>query len=197
MSVTQAHAPWTKPWPGPPAHLTAQIAGCVPALETDSLIMRAPRLSDYPIYSGFVRADRGAGLARGDFDRPSWHDFCEMVAGWALRGFGPWTLETKSDAEPVGLIVIGLEYGDPEPEIGWLVTPEAEGCGYATEAASRALRWAFESHGFATLVSFIDHDHNPSIRVAERLGAMRDPVAEAELDCRVYRHRAGGTQQWT
>lgn len=179
--------PWERPATGPAAARVAGIAGHIPVLRTDRLRLRAPRIEDYPVFSGFVRADRGAGLSTGRRDHASWLDFCEMVAGWTLRGIGPWSIEARN-GETVGVLVINHEYGDPELEIGWLVTPEAEGNGYATEAARVALAWAFGEQGVRSLVSYVDEDNIRSIRVAERLGAMRDPAAEAALGCRVYRH---------
>jgi RimJ/RimL family protein N-acetyltransferase len=44
------------------------------------------------------------------------------------------------------------------------------GKGYATEAARRALRYAFEELGREHVISLIRPDNHPSIRVAERLG---------------------------
>jgi RimJ/RimL family protein N-acetyltransferase len=186
--------PWERPPTGPAAHRVAQIAGIIPALRTERLVLRAPRIEDYPVYAGFVRSDRGAGLRKGRRDRPSWHDFCEMVAGWTLRGVGPWTIETR-DRDAVGVLVINHEYGDPELEIGWLLIPCAEGNGCATEAARTALDWAFGPLRLETLVSYVGEDNAGSIRVAERLGAVRDLEAEAALGCRVYRHRPRGSLQ--
>lgn len=179
--------PWERPPEGPAAALAARIAGLVPVVLSERLRLRAPRIDDYPVFSGFVRDDRGAGLATGERDRASWHDFCELVAGWMLRGHGAWSVESRESGTVVGALTIDHEFGDPEPEIGWLVTPEAEGRGYATEAARAALDWAFRAHGFSTLVGYVDADNTRSIRVAERLGGRRDPAAEAGLDCRVYR----------
>ncbi|WP_424932224.1 GNAT family N-acetyltransferase [Amaricoccus macauensis] len=187
--------PWERAPQGPAAQLSARICGLLPVLETERLRLRAPRIEDYPVYSGFVRDDRGAGLVTGERDRRSWHDFCELVAGWTLRGHGAWTIETLEDGAVVGVLTIDHEYGDPEPEIGWLVTPAVEGRGFATEAARVALDWAFGTHGFTSLVSYIDGENARSIRVAERLGARRDAQAEAGLGCRVYRFIAEEARQ--
>ncbi len=167
------------------------MTGAIPELATERLRLRAPRIGDYPIYAGFHRDDRGAGLAAGEADREAWLDFCEMVAGWTLRGHGPWTMEPIAGGAPVGLVIVGHEFGDPEAELGWLVTPEAEGRGYATEGARAVMAHAFRQLGMTTLVSYIDHGNLGSIRVAERLGASRDAAAEAALggEVLVYRHR--------
>jgi RimJ/RimL family protein N-acetyltransferase len=65
-----------------------------------------------------------------------------------------------------------------------------QGKGFATEAAQAARDYAFGPLGLPTLVSTIDHNNDPSIRLSERLGATRDAAAEAAHDnaIRVYRH---------
>ncbi len=60
---------------------------------------------------------------------------------------------------------------------------------FATVVGQWALR-GYGALGLKTLVSYIDADNAPSIRLAERLGATRDddaPLPENER-CLVYRH---------
>ena len=74
----------------------------------------------------------------------------------------------------------------PEPELAYSLAPHAWGQGFATEAAAAARDWAFARHGLRRLASFIMPGNVRSIRVAERLGAVR----EGELDVR------GHPAQW-
>jgi RimJ/RimL family protein N-acetyltransferase len=78
----------------------------------------------------------------------------------------------------------------PERELGWVILEGFEGKGYAFEAAKLARAYAFETLKFETLVSYIDPDNARSIRLAEKLGAVRDDkAARPEGDgCLVYRH---------
>jgi len=186
--------PWQRPAFGAPAALAARFASMVPVIDTARLRLRAPRVEDFPIYARFMLDEAGAATTEGDAQQAAWLDFCQLVAGWNLRGFGAWTVEARADSSALGAIVINHEFGDPEVEIGWVLTPEAEGQGYASEAAARALDYAFGPLGFGTLVSYIDHTNERSIAVARRLGAVRDPHAEAALDhaCFVFRHRPEG-----
>lgn len=186
--------PWQRPSAGPTADLAARHAALVPEVRTPRLRLRATRLEDYPLFTRFplyslFGRDRTAALAPGD-GMPGWLDFCQLVAGWALRGFGPWTVEPAQGGAAVGAVIINHEYGHPEPELGWLVVPSAEGRGYATEAARAALDHAFGPMGFETLVSYIGPENAASIGVAERLGARRDARAEAAMrhEFLVYRH---------
>jgi hypothetical protein len=61
-----------------------------------------------------------------------------------------------------------------EPELGWQLQIEAEGKGYAFEAAIAMRDWAFQVRKLKTLVSYIGPDNARSIRLADRLGATLD-----------------------
>jgi RimJ/RimL family protein N-acetyltransferase len=59
-------------------------------------------------------------------------------------------------------------------EIGWIVSPEHSGHGYATEAAAELLRLGFDELGLHRIVARIDARNEPSLRLAERLGMRRE-----------------------
>lgn len=183
-------AAWRLPPEGSAAEQAARFASLVPVIDTARLRLRAPRIEDFPIYARFMLDEAVADDGADEKHKAAWLEFNALVASWNLRGFGAWTCDTRSDRTPVGAVVINHEFGDPEVEIGWVLTPDAEGRGYATEAAAQALNYAFGPMGFATLVSYIDADNDRSSAVARRLGARRDPGAEAALNhaCHVYRH---------
>lgn len=194
--------PWQRhPAVVPARHLAERFAALVPEVETARLRLRAPRLDDFPIYARFplyaLFGRDGAAAVRDQRALAGWLDFCQLVAGWALRGFGPWTIEPRDGGAALGAVIINHEFGHPEPEIGWVATPEAEGRGLITEAALAARDQAFGPMGFKTLISYIDAGNARSVAVAERLGARRDPAAEAALGngCLAYRHTAPETPQ--
>lgn len=182
-----------RPWEqDAPARFQAAVnafAALVPVLSTPRLSLRAPRLADFATYARFVQDEPGVRSSAPDTHHAAWLDFCELVSGWPLRGFGPWTIDTHDGDRAVGAIVLNHEYGDPEPELGWTVRRDAEGQGFATEAARVALAHAFTRMGFDTLVSYIDPENPRSVAVAERLGARRDAEAEAALGNGIYVYR--------
>ena len=68
----------------------------------------------------------------------------------------------------------------PAVEVGWRLGTDHRGKGYATEAASAALRWGFCDLGLDEIVSIYEPDNIPSGRVMDRLGfgpgmAMTEP----------------------
>jgi RimJ/RimL family protein N-acetyltransferase len=65
-----------------------------------------------------------------------------------------------------------------ETELGWALAQAHWGAGYATEAARAARDWAHAERGVARLVSLINPNNQRSIRVAEKLGASREPSIE-------------------
>jgi RimJ/RimL family protein N-acetyltransferase len=108
---------------------------------------------------------------RSQLDRyASWKHMASIVGHWHLKGFGMWgVFETATD-RLVGRV--GFHQPDPWPgfELGWTLGREFWGRGYATEAAQRALDYAFEEMGRDHVISLIDPENAGSIAVAERIG---------------------------
>jgi RimJ/RimL family protein N-acetyltransferase len=66
----------------------------------------------------------------------------------------------------------------PDFEIGWGVAKEAQGKGYATEAARAAIDWAFANFEIAQVIHCIDRENTASQGVARRLGAEKQREIE-------------------
>ena len=161
----------------------------VPTLDTDRLLMREFRGDDFEQMVGFY-ADPISRFYGGPCDRQeAWRKFAMYPGHWALRGFGPWALELKATGEYLGLCGLWYPDGWIEPEITWALLPAHHGNGFATEAARRALRAAYDDFGWSTAVSVIAVDNAASMAVASRLGA----TIEREVEYRygranLYRH---------
>lgn len=181
--------PWEAAPSGPAAALAAAVSAPVPGITTTRLRLRAPRIADFPAYAEITTGGRGLHIG-GPFTREeAWLDFTQMVAGWLLRGYGAWAVERLSDGALQGFVLLNHEFGDAEPELGFLFRAGAEGKGYAFEAAQAARHFAFGILKWASVVSYVDAANDRSIRLAERLGAVRDAAASDE-DLIVYRHVA-------
>ena len=191
-----ASYPHEMPSSGASAARAADLRACLPQLETLRCILRAPVIEDFEAFRQIMMSER-AQYMDGPFDRSgAWDEFTECVSGWLLRGYGAWAIEEKTNGAVIGFTLVHMEFGDREPELGWFLTAEAEGKGYAFEAAKAAKAYALETLELPSLVSYIDPPNTRSIRLAEKLGAWHDAAASAEFEepiC-VYRHAPlGGT----
>lgn len=175
---------WSSPLTRACAMRAAELAHAVPEIATPRLRLRAPRLDDFDCYADLAAASRAAGPGAPLTREAAWDEFCRRVATWLLRGHGLWAVEARSGL--AGFVRIAMGPGDPEPELGCLFTAEAEGQGYAQEAAEAARAHAFATLGLPGLVSCMAPDDFRARRLAERLGARAEPGSpEGVL---VYRH---------
>lgn len=163
-----------------------------PRIETERLVLRAPQRQDWPLFNAFLASPRSDFIRSVAYAEPlAWRAFGHVIGHWVLRGFGQFVFTDRKTGTPLGMAGPWFPAGWPEPEIGWTVwAPEAEGRGYAVEAARAARDHAFHDLGWTTAVSYIAPDNARSIALAERLGAVRDEDAAHPGDdpCRVYRH---------
>lgn len=180
---------------GPARDIARAVCASVPFYTTARLHLRAPQITDYPAYEAVFLSDRAKYMGGPFTAEDAFADFCQGIAGWALRGAGMWTITALGgDDTPLGWIYLWQEMGDPEPELGWVLVQAAEGHGYAREAAFAVLPHALQVFGPQRFVSYVDAGNDRSARLARDLGAVRDPVAEAQMaalgeaDLHVYRH---------
>jgi RimJ/RimL family protein N-acetyltransferase len=93
---------------------------------------------------------------------------------WAVELPGP-TDEPGRFAGFTGLAIPAFDaHFTPAMEVGWRLAPWAWGHGYATEAASAALTFAFTRLGRGEVVSFTPTENLRSRAVMRRLGMTRD-----------------------
>jgi RimJ/RimL family protein N-acetyltransferase len=67
-----------------------------------------------------------------------------------------------------------------QAEIGWVLAPDHEGRGYATEAVTEVLRICFEDLGLRRVFAQCFADNEPSWRLMERVGMRREEHAVRE-----------------
>ncbi len=183
--------PWEAPATGPAATLATQLEMCVPMLETPRLSLRPMRLTDFDSFSAILSSERAVYMD-GPFEREeAWSEFTQCVSGWMLRGVGFFTILKRDTGTILGFVGLGMEFGDQEHELGYFLTPEAEGKGYATEAAEAVRDFGLGQLELPSLVSYVDLPNTQSAAVAERLGAKRDAQAEAMFPepVQVWRHQ--------
>jgi RimJ/RimL family protein N-acetyltransferase len=152
-----------------------------PTLETERLILREFRPEDLDAHAAtlgdeeVMRHIGGKPVNRED----SWRRLMSGVGMWSLVGMGPWAVEQKSDGRMIGHcgffqfnrdmepLILG------EPEMGWIFDRSVHGQGIAFEACSAALGWAEGEIRAESYPAIIDLENAASMKLAERLGFVR------------------------
>jgi RimJ/RimL family protein N-acetyltransferase len=153
-------------------------SAAVPVVETTRLILRAFRESDLDAWSAAMADPQVVRFLGGQpYTREeTWRRAALSTGLWSMLGYGYWAVEAKEDGRIVGQIGFADFKRDispnieGRPEIGWIFAPEAQGRGYASEAALAALAWADEALGRREIVAIISHANAASIRIAEKGG---------------------------
>ena len=115
----------------------------------------------------------------------------------AEHGWGRWAVEVRRPgtgpgrfAGFTGLAIARFDaHFTPAMEIGWRLASWAWGHGYATEAASAALQFAFSSLGRTEVVSFTAAANLGSQAVMRRIGMTRDADGDFEHPALPEGHR--------
>ena len=112
---------------------------------------------------------------RTQLDRmDAWRHLAVIVGHWHLRGFGMWGVFENDSGRFAGRVGFHQPDGWPDFELGWTLGRAFWGKGYAVEAASRCVRFAFEEMDRDHLISLIDPANVASIR--RRRADRRDAV---------------------
>ena len=151
------------------ARLTRRAAE---VLETERLRFRMLRETDFPVYERWcAEIDVMRYLGGKTLDRvTAWRHLAYLIGHWSLRGYGYYAVDDKATGAFVGRVGFTNQVGWPGFELGWTIWPDAQGRGFATEAARMLLAYAFESLDQPHVISLIHPDNAPSRRVAEKLG---------------------------
>lgn len=162
----------------------------IPTIETDRLILRAPVEADVAPFAAFYASDASKYVGGPMPEYEVWRYVAQVLGHWQLKGFGRWMVDEKGDATgetgAIGLVGLHAPLDWPEPEVGWMLWG-GNGKGYATEAALAARQHAYDAVGLTTLISSIAPDNESSMRVARRMGAVKEPAD--------YIHPKYGTMQ--
>lgn len=149
-----------------------------PVIETGRLRLRMHQVADY---EDCCRLGSDPEAVRTIYVKPispedSWHRLMRFIGHWATLGYGLFIVEEKASGRVIGQVGLadfhrGLgEDFDPFPEFAWMLSEDAAGKGYATEAATAALGWMEANFAPKRTVCIIDPTNAGSLRVAEKLG---------------------------
>ena len=161
----------------------------IPVLETRRLTLRGPEPQDYPNFKATFASYRSRFMGGPLNPYETWMLYAAEIGHWQIRGYGMWMIHDKQTGETCGMAGGWYPAAWPEREIAWIIWPEKAGHGYALEAAHAVRRYLYEKLGWDGAVSYLDPKNLDSIRLAERLGAVKDREAPTiDGNDAVYRH---------
>ena len=143
-------------------------------IETERLILREidPDRDFEPWAKAMADEDTVRYLGAKPMNRAeAWRSMAVVMGHWAIRGYGPFTVELKSTGDWVGRIGPWYPEGWPGPEVGWTTSPDFRGRSYATEAARASIDYAFRVLGWPQVIHVIMEGNEPSIALAKRVGS--------------------------
>jgi RimJ/RimL family protein N-acetyltransferase len=142
-------------------------------LQTDRLILRPPRLEDFDAWAAFMDDEEAARFVGGRQPRAiAWRAFMCMCGAWSMTGVAMFSVIEKATGKWVGRLGPWNPEGWPAPEVGWGITREHWGKGYASEGAAAAMDYAFDVLGWEHVIHCIDPRNLGSIGVAKKLGSV-------------------------
>lgn len=161
----------------------------IPVIETRRLVLRGPEPGDYPDFKATFASYRSRFMGGPLNAYETWMLYAAEIGHWAIRGYGMWMIHERKTDETCGMAGGWFPAKWPEREIAWIIWPEKTGKGYALEATHAVRKYFYEKLGWDGAVSYIDPKNLDSIRLAERLGAVKDPdAATIDGNDAVYRH---------
>lgn len=145
----------------------------IPVLHTERLVLREFRNDDLDAYSAMCGdAETMQFLGNVALDRDdTWRMMATFAGHWLLRGYGNWAVEEKATGACIGRLGLWYPEGWPGLEVGWMISRDRWGQGYAPEGARAAVTYAYDIVGTDQLITIIHPRNDKSIRVAEKLGA--------------------------
>lgn len=92
---------------------------------------------------------------------------------WEAFGYGFWTIiekETKAFVGRGGLIHIAFNHEEPDVELGYILTKEHWGKGYATEVARHFIQWGFAHLDNPYFMAMTYKENTASQNVLKKVG---------------------------
>jgi RimJ/RimL family protein N-acetyltransferase len=143
-----------------------------PILETDRLILRAPTAEDLEPWVTFAADKETMRFLGGPQARSvAWRGICTVAGSWPIRGFGMFSVIEKASGRWVGRLGPWQPEDWPGTEVGWGLSRDCWGRGYATEGAAACMDYVFDVLGWTEAVHTIEPGNLGSQAVAKRLGS--------------------------
>jgi RimJ/RimL family protein N-acetyltransferase len=149
-------------------------------LRTPRLLLRPWREADLEPFARLNADPDVSRFAPAPLDRAQSDALARTIMDhFREHGWGFWAVEEPGGEPFLGFIGLNVARF-PAPftpcvETGWRLACSHWGRGLAPEGARTALAFAFGPLGLEEVVAFTAHANQPSMRVMEKLGMVRDP----------------------
>jgi RimJ/RimL family protein N-acetyltransferase len=146
-------------------------------LETERLILRSWRQQDVDAALAIYGQAAVARWLSPAMDRvPDANAMRLVLQQWIAEDArlvspaGRWAIELREDHRVIGgAVLLPLPPGNEDLEMGWQLSPEVWGQGYATEAGRALARWAF-AEGFEEILAVAREVNTRAAATARRIG---------------------------
>jgi RimJ/RimL family protein N-acetyltransferase len=143
-----------------------------PFLETARLTLRPLRIEDFDAYTEYMSDPESTRFLGGVQSRPlAWRGFLELAGAWQLQRFSMFSVISKDTGAWVGRVGPWMPEGWPGTEVGWGIALAYCNRGFATEAATACMDWAFDALGWDEVIHTIAPGNRASQAVARKLGS--------------------------
>ena len=143
-----------------------------PQLVTQRLLLRLPRREDFAPFAAMMADEETTRFLGGTQSRAlAWRSFLCLAGAWRVQGFSMFSVIEQSSGCWIGRVGPWQPEGWPGSEVGWGIAREYWGRGYASEAATAAIDWAFDQLGWSEVIHCIAPENARSQAVARRLGS--------------------------
>jgi ribosomal-protein-alanine N-acetyltransferase len=146
----------------------------IPTIETKRLRLRPLLEDDIPTWAKLVYADPevtrylpGSDVTPVERTERLYRYFTDH---WPRHGFGEWAVIDRETGEFLGQAGLNHIADLNETELDYALAKHGWGRGLATEAATAAVRYAFDIAGLERLIGFVIPENVASRRVLERIG---------------------------
>ncbi|MFG1403140.1 GNAT family N-acetyltransferase [Xanthobacter sediminis] len=145
----------------------------IPVLETERLVLRAPRIEDIPAVAELANNRRIAEMTANlpfPYRASDAQAFVEGLAATPHSATFALLLKREGHLEFAGMCGFGRRPTEADPEIGYWVGEPHWGLGIATEAARAVIDYVFSQTGITTLAGAARVVNPASRRVLEKCG---------------------------
>ena len=144
-------------------------------LQTERLRLRQWRLRDYKVFAEMNADPEVMRFFPAPLTTEQSNNMADRIQSLiTAKGWGLWAVERIADERFLGFVGLHEPTDDftfsPCVEIGWRLSRDTWGHGYASEAAKAALEFAFTQLKLAKVMSFTPLANTRSMAVMERIG---------------------------